>query len=132
MPSTRAGFNLPPIGLAGAAGLTIGQRYRMDSGLGGTFDVRLLRLTEESGAQVRIDEPRNPDWHGWTFCVSPGELRPIRRLWQVRTRVGTLTGEPDDFLSWGRYASRPEAEAAAERASAYPSSLPVRIVEIEG
>lgn len=109
--------------------LILGHRYRVPSGLGGVFDVRLLSITEESGATVRVDMAGNPDWHNWTVCCDPAELRPIPTRYQVRTRVGAERG---DYLSWGRFDTRAEAEAAAERARTYPACHPVAIVPVEG
>lgn len=110
--------------------LEIGKIYRTESGLGGTFDVELLSLADDRAA-VRVHEPRNPDWNGYHFTTRPDALRPIPRVWQVRTRVGKTTGAADDFLSWGRFPSKAEADAAAEAARAYPKCHPVQIVEID-
>jgi hypothetical protein len=123
---------LPDIGLAGGEHLEPGRRYRTASGMGGSFDVTLLSLTPESGATVRVDEPRNPDWNGYTFCVPPDALGPIPRLWQVRTRIGAITGQDDDFMSWGKYPTRAEAETGAKAAGAYIACHPIAIVEVDG
>jgi hypothetical protein len=129
--STNPGY-LTPIGSSGADGLALGSRYRVPSGLGGSFDVILLSLDDQNGATVRVEEPRNPDWHAYTFCTAPANLKPIPRLWQVRTRVGSVSGEPDDFLSWGKYPQRHEAEAAAKAAGRFPACHPIKIAEIDG
>lgn len=61
--------------------ITIGNRYSVPSGLGGSFDVRVLgflpastKMVYSDGTErvfpervsVRIDMPKNPDFHDWT------------------------------------------------------------------
>lgn len=121
---------LPELGLDGAQGLLAGARFRIPSGLGGSFDVILLTLTVESGATVRVDEPLNPDFHNWTTCVAPRLLRPIPVEFQVRTRVGKSTGGPDDYLGWGRYPTMAAAEQGRTEAAAYPACHPIQIVPV--
>lgn len=108
-------------------GLKLGARYRVPSGMGGVFDVRLLAV-DGATASLSVDSPRNPDWHGWRFSAPVAELGPIPILFEVRTR--SLVREQG--LVWGRYPTREEAERAAERARAYPSCHPVSIAPVEG
>lgn len=108
-----------------------GERFRISSGLGGTFDVRVKKVVE-GFVEVRIDEPRNPDFHGHPMRVAISALAPIPRLFEVRTRVGKTTGKPDDFLRWATVDTRERAEAEAEQAGYYKQCHPIEIVEVEG
>ena len=53
----------------GPDALIVGQRYEVASGMGGTFDAKLVGLTDDR-AHWRVDMPRNPDWHGHRFETS--------------------------------------------------------------
>lgn len=55
--------------------LKIGGLYETSSGMGGTFDVKLLGFTEDGLAQLRVHMPRNPDWHGFRFTAFATDLR---------------------------------------------------------
>jgi hypothetical protein len=108
--------------------LTIGGRYRIPSGMGGVFDVRLVAL-DGATAHVRVDMKPNPDWHGVPLTCAAVDLYPIPKRFQVRTRV-TGSGE-GQFLSWGSYPDKAEAQREADRANTYPSCRPVHIVMVE-
>jgi hypothetical protein len=57
----------------------IGNLYTIPSGMGGVFDVRVLALYEARrrgdgtsippSIHLRVDMPRNPDWHGYTVVM---------------------------------------------------------------
>jgi hypothetical protein len=106
--------------------LTVGELYRVASGMGGIFDVRLVSIDDRT-ANVRVESPLNPDWHGYAFRTGVGELKDIPILYEVRTRVTA-----DGHLGWGRYSTSDEAEAAAQRARTYPACHPVQIVPVKG
>lgn len=108
-----------------------GKRYRMPSGMGGSFDVRVISITDGI-AHVRVDSPRNPDWHGHPIKVAVKALSHIPRLFEVRTRVGKLTGKSDDFLRWATVATRELADEEARQAAHYPQCHPISVVEVEG
>jgi len=59
-------------------------------------------------------------------------LAPIPRRFEVRTRVGKLTGKPDDFLRWSTVDTREQAEQDAKQAGYYKPCHPIQIVEVEG
>lgn len=120
---------------ASAAVITLGTienggRYRIPSGLGGSFDVRVQSI-KDGVANVLIDEPRNPDWNGHQMSVAITALAPIPRKFQVRTRVGKLNGKPDDYLCWATVATREIADEEARQAAYYPACHPIKVVEIE-
>lgn len=56
-------------------------RFECLSGLGGTFTVRVLQLTQQSDgsptARVRVQLPGNPDWHGHEFSIAGADLFPF-------------------------------------------------------
>lgn len=106
--------------------LTIGALYRCPSGMGGTFDVRLTAL-DGRVANVRVDCPRNPDWHRYAFKIETAKLYEIPQLEEVRTRVSG-----DEYFVWGRYADRVKADAAAADAAKYPKCHPIEIVTVAG
>lgn len=107
--------------------LTLGRRYRIPSGMGGSFDAVLLSITDESGCTLRVDEPRNPDWHRYVVTCDPADVRPIPQLFEVRTRC-----KGPDHLTWGRYPTQDEATTAKAAAEKYPACHPVRVVKVEG
>lgn len=109
----------------------VGKRYRMLSGMGGSFDVRVVAVGE-SVAEVKVDMPRNPDWHAYSMSVPIERLAPIPRRFEVRTRVGKTTGKPDDFLRWSTVDTRERAEEEAKQAGYYKQCHPIQIVEVEG
>lgn len=109
----------------------VGARFRIPSGMGGSFDVR-VRALADGMVEVCIDEPRNPDWNGYPMKVKPDLLAPIPRRFEIRTRVGKTTGKPDDFLRWATVASMEEAQREAAQAAFYPACHPIKIVEVEG
>jgi hypothetical protein len=53
-----------------------GDLATISSGLGGKVDVRLLAKTPEGNWQVRVDMPRNPDFHGWMVETGEDNLQP--------------------------------------------------------
>lgn len=106
--------------------LTVDQLYRVPSGMGGVFDVRLVSI-EGAIANVRVDSPRNLDWHRYAFQIAISELKEIPTLFEVRTRV-----RDDGHLAWGRYPTPEEAEKEAESARKYPACHPVQVVPVAG
>lgn len=106
--------------------LTVGELYRVPSGMGGIFDVRLVSI-EDRTSNVRVDSPLNPDWHGYAFQTAIGDLKENPTLYEVRTRV-----RDDGHLTWGRYPTPAEAEKAAESARKYPACNPVEVVPVPG
>lgn len=48
-----------------SAARSVGDRVAIPSGMGGLFDVKLLAKQTDGCWQVRIDMPRNPDWHAY-------------------------------------------------------------------
>lgn len=50
------------------------QNYRMPSGMGGSFTVRIVEELEGGLVRVRIHMPRNPDWHGHILVAYREEL----------------------------------------------------------
>jgi len=108
-----------------------GARFRMPSGMGGSFDVRVHAIAEGM-VEVRVDEPRNPDWNGYPMTVKPDVLAPIPRRFEIRTRIGKTTGKPDDFLRWATVDTMEQAEEEARQAAHYPACHPIKIVEVEG
>lgn len=106
--------------------LTVGELYRVPSGMGGIFDVRLVSIVGPT-ANVRVESPLNPDWHGYAFQTGVGDLKDIPILYEVRTRV-----RDEGYLGWGRYPTPAEAEKAAESARKYPACHPVQVVTVKG
>ena len=58
----------------GPDALEVGRRYEVASGMGGTFDVKLISLTADRAGWA-VDMPRNPDWHGYRFETSTNITR---------------------------------------------------------
>lgn len=52
--------------------------YSTPSGLGGTFDVRIIEKIDENTARVRVHMPRNPDWHGYEFNREYDKMKEIK------------------------------------------------------
>lgn len=116
-----------------AANLIKGRRYRISSGLGGSFDVQVAQINADGSLTLVVDEPLNPDWNGYRIpCADPATLRELPHRYRVATRVGALSTGPDDYLSWGVFDTHAEAEAAATAASRYPSCHPVVIMDVIG
>jgi hypothetical protein len=61
--------------------LKVGNLYDVPSGMGGSFTVKLLSITEspERRAHLRVHMPRNRDWHGYVLTSKPEDLRPVRK-----------------------------------------------------
>ena len=60
----------------------IGDRFEVANGMGGSFIVKLLAKQLDGRWCVRVDMPRNPDWHEYRFDdVAPSSLRPVRADW---------------------------------------------------
>ncbi len=106
--------------------MALGGLYRVPSGMGGIFDVRLVSI-DGATANVRVDSPRNPDWHRYAFQIAISELKEIPTLFEVRTRV-----RDDGHLTWGRYPTTLEADKAAESARKYPACHPVQVAPVAG
>lgn len=65
-----------------------GDLATMPSGLGGKVDVRLLAKTPDGNWQVRVDMPKNPDFHGWMVETGEDNLQPYSG---PNTRRGRLS-----------------------------------------
>jgi hypothetical protein len=50
--------------------------YTVPSGMGGSFDVRIVADEGTSDVLVRVCMP-NSEWHGYEFGVAREKLRPI-------------------------------------------------------
>ncbi len=60
----------------------VGDRFEVANGMGGSFIVKLLAKQSDGRWCVRVDMPRNPDWHNYRFDdVAPSSLRPVRGDW---------------------------------------------------
>lgn len=51
--------------------------HTVPSGLGGSFDVRILRKIEPAHVRCEIVMARNPDWDGVEFTTQAEKLAPI-------------------------------------------------------
>jgi hypothetical protein len=47
------------------------------SGMGGSFDVRIIADEGGDDVLVRVCMPRNPDWHGYEFGIARSKLQSI-------------------------------------------------------
>ena len=77
-----------------------GDMATMRSGLGGKVDVRLLAKTPEGNWQVRVDMPKNPDFHGWMIETGEDNL-------QAYSGGNTRPGRLSDHLEAGTFPLNP-------------------------
>lgn len=52
--------------------------YKTDSGLGGTFIVKIIEPRMNGRVLVKIHMPGNPDFHGYTYTTNRDRLEPAQ------------------------------------------------------
>lgn len=51
--------------------------FRVPSGMGGSFTVKIISEPVEGSVRVSVHMPGNPDWHGYNFITKRDDLQVL-------------------------------------------------------